>query len=409
MASCNLIINYLPADADEKEITEIFNKYGTVDSVKLVKNKQTSASMCYGFIVMKSDEEAKSAIDALNQMPLRGKFLRVNFAKPKEEVEKDETNTNLYIIGVGTEINEETLKSTFGKFGPIVSVRIVRNSNPNNKGIAFVKFINREDAQIALDEMNGKIFCPGACAQDLCTCVDILTIKFALPQGKNALAKRSMCPGVPGIFPFPPFYAGMPNMMPPVPASSNFATASTLPNYGYATGHMQTLVSNKLPGYFNPSMPQVMNGYSLQYPNLVYTTPSNVQYSSIAYPPLYGLPLQNGITPANLSQLAVGSHCVFVYGLTQATTEEELQSMFLPYGSISNCRVCYDTTDGKRTCKGYGFVNFYSYNDAQQAINSLNNFTYKGHILQIYSSNVILLKNSFLKLLGSIGIQKLKG
>ncbi|KAF1743168.1 hypothetical protein MXB_3159 [Myxobolus squamalis] len=340
MTACNLIINYLPSDANESEVENMFKEYGNVESVKIIKNKQTGVSMCYGFVVMTDEECGKAAISALNQKPLRGKFLRVNIAKAREEIEKDEVNTNLYVTGISNDTSEELVEKLFSKFGEIVSIKVVKNNDGSNRGIGFVKFMKREDAETAIEQLNGSPFCHRDCPQEPCMCSEILIVKFALPHGKNS--KKNL--------PQPVAFQSVPFSYPP------------------------QLMGNC-----------VMGLHAAQYTNMLYANPQAMQYygvpcTSIGIPPFPHNPLIN-TSPS--VQLSAGTHCLFVYGLSQATTDEELQSIFLPFGAVSNCRVCFDSSNGKRVCKGFGFVNYYSFNDAQAAINSLNNLNYKGHVLQV--------------------------
>jgi RNA recognition motif-containing protein len=62
----------------------LFAPFGSVETSKVIKDRQTGRSKGFGFIEMASQPEAEAAIKALNETALDGRNLKVNFAKPKE-------------------------------------------------------------------------------------------------------------------------------------------------------------------------------------------------------------------------------------------------------------------------------------------------------------------------------------
>lgn len=80
-------INYSLGEAD---IQRIFEVMGKVESVKLVRDKNTGKSKGYGFIEMPEKKEAMEAIKTLDGKEVGGRNMRVMKAhstkKVKEEV-----------------------------------------------------------------------------------------------------------------------------------------------------------------------------------------------------------------------------------------------------------------------------------------------------------------------------------
>ena len=72
----------LPYDLDDAELTEIFEKFGTITSARVAMDKETGKSKGFGFVEMPDAAEAKDAIESLNDMSLGKKPLVV---KPAEE------------------------------------------------------------------------------------------------------------------------------------------------------------------------------------------------------------------------------------------------------------------------------------------------------------------------------------
>jgi RNA recognition motif-containing protein len=63
----------------------MFQQYGSVESVQVIKDRDTGRSKGFAFVEMTNDQEAESAIDALNGKDLDGRALTVNEARPREE------------------------------------------------------------------------------------------------------------------------------------------------------------------------------------------------------------------------------------------------------------------------------------------------------------------------------------
>ena len=64
---------------------------------------------------------------------------------------------NIYVGNLFYGMNEEELKDQFASFGEVSSVRIITDRETNrSKGFGFVDMPNDEEAQKAIDELNGK-------------------------------------------------------------------------------------------------------------------------------------------------------------------------------------------------------------------------------------------------------------
>lgn len=62
----------------------MFEQYGKVKSVKIIKDQFTGASRGFAFVEMDAASEGKAAIDGLTGHDLEGKKLTVNEARPRE-------------------------------------------------------------------------------------------------------------------------------------------------------------------------------------------------------------------------------------------------------------------------------------------------------------------------------------
>jgi cold-inducible RNA-binding protein len=63
----------------------MFEEFGTVESAKVIMDRESGRSRGFGFVEMGRDQEAQAAINALNGKDMDGRALTVNEAKPRED------------------------------------------------------------------------------------------------------------------------------------------------------------------------------------------------------------------------------------------------------------------------------------------------------------------------------------
>lgn len=80
----NIFVSNISFKVRENALRELFSQYGTVERVKIVKDRDTQRSKGYGFVEMPNDEEALKAIEALNGYVHFERPLIVSQARGKE-------------------------------------------------------------------------------------------------------------------------------------------------------------------------------------------------------------------------------------------------------------------------------------------------------------------------------------
>ena len=83
--SRKLYVGNLPYNTDETQLQDLFAQAGTVDTVSVVRDRETGRARGFAFVEMASEAEAKQAINQLNSYQLDGRALTVNEARPKAE------------------------------------------------------------------------------------------------------------------------------------------------------------------------------------------------------------------------------------------------------------------------------------------------------------------------------------
>ena len=78
-----LFVGSLPFATTGDQLREIFSKAGEVVEANVVSDKMTGRSRGFGFVTMKTDEEAKKAVDTLNGTEIEGRKIFVSEARPQ--------------------------------------------------------------------------------------------------------------------------------------------------------------------------------------------------------------------------------------------------------------------------------------------------------------------------------------
>ncbi|XP_015127227.1 ELAV-like protein 3 isoform X4 [Diachasma alloeum] len=203
----NLIVNYLPQTMTQEEIRSLFSSIGEVESCKLIRDKVTEVttalsvagdslspgqfsfgqSLGYGFVNYHRPEDAEKAINTLNGLRLQNKTIKVSYARPSSEAIK---GANLYVSGLPKNMTQQDLENLFSPYGRIITSRIlcdnitvrqfVTGGGDNlpglSKGVGFIRFDQRVEAERAIQELNGTI--PKGSSEPI-------TVKFANNPSNN--------------------------------------------------------------------------------------------------------------------------------------------------------------------------------------------------------------------------------
>jgi RNA recognition motif-containing protein len=78
-----IYVGNLSYEAGEDGLREMFSKYGQVDEVAIITDRQTGKARGFGFVTMSDSGQAQAAIAALNGSQFEGRALVVNEARPK--------------------------------------------------------------------------------------------------------------------------------------------------------------------------------------------------------------------------------------------------------------------------------------------------------------------------------------
>ena len=79
-----LYVGNLPYTVRDEDLQQAFSAYGSVNSAKVMMERDTGRSKGFGFVEMGNDAEAQAAVEGMNGQSLGGRSLVVNEARPME-------------------------------------------------------------------------------------------------------------------------------------------------------------------------------------------------------------------------------------------------------------------------------------------------------------------------------------
>ena len=79
-----LYVGNLAFGVNDKDLQELFAQAGVCESSSVITDRDTGRSRGFGFVEMGSDDEAQKAIAQFNGEELKGRALKVNEAKQRE-------------------------------------------------------------------------------------------------------------------------------------------------------------------------------------------------------------------------------------------------------------------------------------------------------------------------------------
>ena len=329
----NLIVNYLPSALSQDDVKLLFCRIGPVSNCKLIRNYETGQSLGYAFIEYPTEKLAIDAISQLDGLQMKDKKLKVSYARQSSPEIK---NSNVYVAGLPAHTTEDQLYQLFSPFGKIITHKLLVNSDNTSRGVGFVRYALKSEAQNAIESMSGKHLDGGKFP---------ITVKIAIPpvsKQQNALAIMH--------------------------ANSLVAGSSTVSNiikggirYSPMTPSNQAVICpilNTSAGAINPGTASVTS----------FLSPSNTANQSVI--------MQN----AALDQTVLP---IYVFGLQAMHNELTLYELFAPFGAIVNVKIIRDLTKEDKPCKGFGFVNFRKSDEARDAVETMNGRQFEGRNLQV--------------------------
>jgi cold-inducible RNA-binding protein len=81
--SRKLYVGNLPYETNEADLQALFTEAGPVESVNVIRDRETGRARGFAFVEMATDEGAQAAVSTLNERNFGGRRLTVNEARPQ--------------------------------------------------------------------------------------------------------------------------------------------------------------------------------------------------------------------------------------------------------------------------------------------------------------------------------------
>ncbi|KAJ6778544.1 RNA-BINDING PROTEIN CP33 CHLOROPLASTIC [Salix koriyanagi] len=165
-----LYVGNLPYSMASSELAEVFGEAGRVFSAEVIFDRVTDRSRGFGFVTMETVEEAKEAIRMFNGSEVGGRALRVNFPEVPRGGEREimgprirsgykgfiDSEHKIYAGNLGWRLTSEGLRDAFANQPGLLSAKVIyERETGKSRGFGFVSFESAENAEDALEAMNG--------------------------------------------------------------------------------------------------------------------------------------------------------------------------------------------------------------------------------------------------------------
>merc|ERR1712137_1351877 len=136
--NCTLFVAKLPKNLSNSGLREMFEEYGPVESVSIIKNHHTQKSKGCGFVKFCDREDAQSAF---NELRANQRGIVVEWATSKNDPDAlGVDKCNIFVGGLNPQlIEEEALKERFQAYGELESVTLVNRHSPRKPKIRRVR------------------------------------------------------------------------------------------------------------------------------------------------------------------------------------------------------------------------------------------------------------------------------
>ncbi len=151
-------------NTSEIQLQEAFEKFGTIQELRIVTHKITGKSRGFGFVTFADETSAKAAVEKMDGSSLDNRPIRVSIAeerqdRPEEDGSSQESTNEdrkVFLGALDWKTDDNTLRRAFEEFGSIEGIRIVTDRyTGKSKGFGFITFSSPVEAKVAIEKMDG--------------------------------------------------------------------------------------------------------------------------------------------------------------------------------------------------------------------------------------------------------------
>ncbi|KAI7752627.1 hypothetical protein M8C21_006404 [Ambrosia artemisiifolia] len=168
-AARRLYVGNIPRTTTNDDLQKVFEEHAAVDKVEVMYDKYSGRSRRFGFVTMKTVDDANAAIEKLNDTEIGGRKIKVNVTeKPLTGVTSSLTQLDetpfvdspykLYVGNLAKTVTSDSLKSFFAEKGNVVGAKVSRvPGTSKSSGFGFVSFSSEEEVEAAIASFNDAV------------------------------------------------------------------------------------------------------------------------------------------------------------------------------------------------------------------------------------------------------------
>jgi len=176
-----MFVGQIPRHMEETELRKMFEEFGSVHQLNVLRDKATGQSKGCCFVTFHTRKAALEAQNALHNIKTMAGMHHPIQMKPADSENRNVEERKLFIGMLSKKCPEKDVRNLFAPYGAIEECTVLRDSNGQSRGCAFVTYATRQCAHNAIKTMHH--------SQTMEGCSSPLVVKFADTQ-KEKEAKK---------------------------------------------------------------------------------------------------------------------------------------------------------------------------------------------------------------------------
>ncbi|XP_068632354.1 CUGBP Elav-like family member 1 [Battus philenor] len=174
-----MFVGQVPRSMDENDLRQMFEEFGRVHQINVLRDKLTGASKGCCFVTFFTRKAALKAQDALHNIKTLSGMHHPIQMKPADSENRNERK--LFVGMLNKKLSENDVRSLFAGHGAIEECTVLRDAQGQSKGCAFVTFVSKQAAIAAIKALHH--------SQTMEGCSAPLVVKFADTQKEKEQKK----------------------------------------------------------------------------------------------------------------------------------------------------------------------------------------------------------------------------